>query len=134
MMALTWDFGGALGGTRTPNLLIRRNGHIVQDCPSSVVGWVDIPELSMCVGRRPAAWLQSWRNAADPVAVTVAVSGWSWSPSPGSPRRCDSTLFCPDPSPEPDSCRTIRQPGSVKGRRSRSRSDAKGALDRFRLS
>ena len=22
-MALTWDFGGALGGTRTPNLLIR---------------------------------------------------------------------------------------------------------------
>jgi hypothetical protein len=40
---------------------------------------------------------------------------------------------CSDPSPEPDSCQTSRQPGSVQGWRSRSRSDAAGALDRFRL-
>jgi hypothetical protein len=38
----------ALGGTRTPNLLIRRSGQVVQDRPSSVVGWVDIPGLSAC--------------------------------------------------------------------------------------
>jgi hypothetical protein len=43
---LTCGYGGALGGTRTPNLLIRRSGHIVQDRPSPVVGWADIPELS----------------------------------------------------------------------------------------
>ena len=61
---------GALGGTRTPNLLIRRSGHIVQDRPSPVVGWADIPELSTCVGCCSAAWLQCWlqsrRNGADP--------------------------------------------------------------------
>jgi hypothetical protein len=61
---------GALGGTRTPNLLIRRSGQVVQDRPSPVVGWADIPGLSMCVGRRPAAWQQCWqqsrRNGADP--------------------------------------------------------------------
>jgi hypothetical protein len=61
---------GALGGTRTPDLLIRRSGQVVQDRPSPVVGWADIPELSTCVGRRPAAWLQSWLqsrwNGADP--------------------------------------------------------------------
>src|SRR6185312_10251642 len=61
---------GALGGTRTPNLLIRRSGHIVQDRPSPVVGWADIPELSTCVGCCSAAWLQSWlqsrRRGADP--------------------------------------------------------------------
>jgi hypothetical protein len=43
-----------------PSLLIRRRGQIVQDRPSSVVGWADIPELSTCAGRCPAAWLQSW--------------------------------------------------------------------------
>ena len=41
-------------------------------------------------------------------------------------------LACPAPSPEPDCCRTVRQAGSVQGRRSRSRSDAGGALDGFR--
>jgi anti-sigma B factor antagonist len=51
---------GALGGTRTPNLQIRRSEQVVQDRPSPVVGWADIPELSTCVGRRPAAWLQHW--------------------------------------------------------------------------
>jgi hypothetical protein len=60
----------ALGGTRTLNLLIRRSGHIVQDRPSPVMGWVDIPELSTCVGSCSEAWLQSWlqsrRNGADP--------------------------------------------------------------------
>ncbi len=68
--AVTCGFGGALGGTRTPNLLIRRSGQVVQDRPSPVVGWAGIPELSIRVGRRPAAWLQPWlqarRNGADP--------------------------------------------------------------------
>ena len=58
--------------------------------------------------------------AAVAVAVTVAVSRWSWSPSPMSTRRRDRSLSCPGPSPEPDCCRTVRQTGSVKGRRSRS--------------
>ena len=52
------------------DLLIRRSGHVVQDRPSPVVGWADIPELSTCVGCCSAAWLQSWlqsrRNSADP--------------------------------------------------------------------
>ena len=41
----------------------------MQDRPSMVVGWADIPELSTCVGCCSAAWLQSWlqsrRNGAD---------------------------------------------------------------------
>ena len=44
---------------------------------------------------------------------------------------------CPDPSPEPDSCRTIRQTGSVRAAQpiqKGSRSDAAGVLDRLRLS
>jgi hypothetical protein len=49
---------GALGGTRTPNLLMRRSGQALQDRPSRSVRWADIPELSTCVGRRPAAWQQ----------------------------------------------------------------------------
>jgi hypothetical protein len=52
------------------NLQIRRSGQVVQDRPSMVVGWPDIPELSTCVGCCSAAWLQSWlqsrRNGADP--------------------------------------------------------------------
>jgi len=46
--------------------LIRRSGHVVQDRPSMVVGWADIPELSTCVGCCSAAWLQSRRNGTDP--------------------------------------------------------------------
>jgi hypothetical protein len=50
--------------------LIRRSGQVVQDRPSPVVGWADIPELSTCVGCRPAAWLQCWLQSrhygADP--------------------------------------------------------------------
>ncbi len=72
---LTCDFSGALGGTRTPNLLIRRSGQVVQGRPSPVVGWADITELSRCVGCCSAAWLQSWlqsrRNGADPPALVV---------------------------------------------------------------
>ena len=65
---------GALGGTRTPNLLIRRSGQVVQDRPPPVVGWADIPGLSTCVGRRPMAWLQSWlqspQNGANGTTIT----------------------------------------------------------------
>ena len=55
-----WRVRRALGGTRTPSLLIRRSGQVVQDGPSPVVGWAGIPELSTCVGCCSAAWLQSW--------------------------------------------------------------------------
>jgi hypothetical protein len=61
---------GALGGTRTPNLLIRRSGQAVQDRPLRSVRWADIPQLSVRDRCCPAAWLQSWlqspRNGADP--------------------------------------------------------------------
>src|SRR5208283_4835482 len=59
--ALACDFISALGGTQTPNLLIRRSGHIVQDRPSPVVGWADIPQLSARDASCPAAWQQCWQ-------------------------------------------------------------------------
>src|SRR5262249_8462592 len=58
--APAWGNMSALEGTRTPNLLIRRSGQVVQDRPPWSVRWADIPELYTCVGRRPVAWLQSW--------------------------------------------------------------------------
>jgi hypothetical protein len=61
---------GALGGTRTPNLLIRRSGHIVQDRPLRSLRWADIPQLSAWDAPCPAAWQQCWlqsrRHGADP--------------------------------------------------------------------
>jgi hypothetical protein len=51
------------------------------------------------------------------VAITRPVSGNPAAPDPVS-----------GPSPEPDSCRTIRQTGSVRGRRSRSRVTPKAPL------
>src|ERR1700722_943117 len=65
-VALTCGLSSALGGTRTPNLLNRRRGQVVQERPSPVVDWADIPGLSTCVGCCSAAWLQSRRNGADP--------------------------------------------------------------------
>jgi hypothetical protein len=46
--------------------LIRRRGQVVQDRPSMVVGWADIPELSARVECCSAPWLQLRRNDADP--------------------------------------------------------------------
>ena len=43
---VTWGNGGALGGTRTPNLLIRRHGRTVQNRPGVALCWGDIPGLS----------------------------------------------------------------------------------------
>ena len=61
---------GALGGTRTPNLLIRRSGHIVQDRPLRSLRWADIPLMSAWDAPCPAAWQQCWlqsrRPGADP--------------------------------------------------------------------
>jgi hypothetical protein len=45
----------------------------------------------------------------------------------------DRAVSCPDHSAESDCCRACRQTGSVQGRPSRSRSDAGGAPDGFRL-
>jgi hypothetical protein len=47
-----------------------------------------------------------------------SVTPWSSPPSPGLlPADLAAPRSVPGPSPEPDSCRTIRQPGSVRGRR-----------------
>ncbi len=54
---------GALGGTRTPNLQIRRSRHVVQDHPSPSVRWADIPESSLRVRRCLAAWQQNWQQS-----------------------------------------------------------------------
>ena len=61
---LTCGDCGALGGTRTPNLLIRRSGHIVQNRPVPVMCWADVPGLSARDGRCPAAWQQYWQQSA----------------------------------------------------------------------
>ena len=42
--------------------LIRRSGQVVQDRPSPVVRWADIPHLSPRVSRCPVAWQQYWQQ------------------------------------------------------------------------
>ena len=67
------ELGSALGGTRTPNLLIRRLRHIVQGHPLWSVRWADIPHLSTSdkvvqrLGSRLAA-VTSHENVSDPSA------------------------------------------------------------------
>jgi hypothetical protein len=63
----------------------------------------------------------SWPDDSVAPLVPAAISG----PASGE---ADAPCAIPGPSPEPDSCRTIRQPGSVKGRRSRSRVTPKAPL------
>jgi hypothetical protein len=70
---LTCGYGGALGGTRTPNLLIRRSGQVVQDRPSPVVRWADVPQLSACVSRCPPPWQQYWQQPQEPETHTRSV-------------------------------------------------------------
>ena len=72
---LTCGYGGALGGTRTPNLLIRRSGQVVQDRPSPVVRWADVPQLSACVSRCPPPWQQYWQQLQEPETHTRSVQG-----------------------------------------------------------
>ena len=52
----------ALGGTRTPSLLIRRSGRIVQGRPTWSVRWGDLPQLSMPGRRCPPSWQQCWQQ------------------------------------------------------------------------
>jgi|SRR5215475_8451892 len=59
---LTCGFAGALGGTRTPSLLIRSLGRTVQICPGVAVLWGDVPGLSSFVGGWPRSWQQSWQQ------------------------------------------------------------------------
>ena len=54
---------GALGGNRTPNLLIRRSGRVVQNRPLRSARWADIPQLSARGGCCPAAWQQYWQQS-----------------------------------------------------------------------
>jgi hypothetical protein len=75
------------------------------------------------IARRPpakAGHIPSWRGSCEryPLSLVAADSGWQLLllspllsaagpvPLPGVSRRCDRTLSCPGPSPEPDSCRT----------------------------
>jgi hypothetical protein len=89
--ATTWDSVGALGGTRTPSLLIRRLRQVVHDRTSPSVRWADIPELSAQDRGCPPAWQQYWqqsrrngshpRPSADwrsalPVRVIGSERGW----------------------------------------------------------
>jgi hypothetical protein len=87
---------GALGGTRTPNLLIRRSGHIVQGRPSRLVCWADIPPLSASVGCCLAAWQQCWQQTARARMMELnrissagqgVPIGSSWISAPLGPRR-----------------------------------------------
>ena len=79
---------------------------------------------------RPGSW-----------ATTITYSGWRRPDGWLVVRRCRTSgvllaggavAALPDEGLHPDCCRTFGTPGSVKGRRSRSRSDAAGALDGFR--
>ena len=82
--------GGALGGTRTPNLLIR----------SSMCGRPDRFRSVRDLGRVPArcSWPSGIPQGRSPRWLPVLVT---------SGRSCTYvTLPCPVPSPEPDSCRT----------------------------
>ena len=53
---------GTLGGTRTPNLLIRRHGRTVQDRPMLATCWADSPGLSSGVGSWLWPWQQFWQQ------------------------------------------------------------------------
>ncbi len=53
------DLAGRLGGTRTPNLLIRRTGRAVRCCPSSAFTWGAVLRLSLGVRNRLPRWQQS---------------------------------------------------------------------------
>jgi hypothetical protein len=96
---VTCGFGGALGGTRTPNLLIRRSRQVVQDCLLRSVRWADIPQLSTRNRCCPAAWQQSrrvgldprpsasqaahipsWRGSRERSALSLVAASCHWSP------------------------------------------------------
>jgi hypothetical protein len=68
---------GALGGTRTPNLLIRRLRQVVQDRPLRSVRWADIPQLSARNRCCPVAWQQYWQQVRSipRLFILVAPSG-----------------------------------------------------------
>ena len=53
VMTLNWGFGSALGGTRTPNLLIRRSMQPVRPVRQNPYPQVSVRELS-----RPSAWVR----------------------------------------------------------------------------
>jgi len=85
---MTWENSGALGGTRTPSLLIRRLRQVVQDCPGVAGCWADIPGLSSCVRNWPWAWQRFWQQS-QPLVSTLGVSGGGFCSS-GSSRTISS--------------------------------------------
>ena len=62
--ALTCDYAGALGGTRTPNLLIRSFGQVVQGCLLLSALWIDVPGLSAHDRCRLTPWQQCWQQSS----------------------------------------------------------------------
>jgi hypothetical protein len=98
---LTCGYGGALGGTRTPNLLIRSHPYRHPDPFRSVR---DLGRAAAAVHVSPENWkvVRPWLPAWLPLAhdgwhlgalVLVTISGF--------PRRRDRALPCPDPPPNP---------------------------------
>jgi hypothetical protein len=75
MWPLTCGLSSALGGTRTPNLLIRRSGQAVQDSPPLAVYWIDVPCLSACARRCPACWQQVWQQSPRFLVIGHALQG-----------------------------------------------------------
>src|SRR5262249_44671309 len=55
---------GALGGTRTPNLLIRRIGQLVHGCLLTLVASAVVPLLMPRDDRRRPGWQQYWQQGA----------------------------------------------------------------------
>ena len=75
-----------------PDLLIRRNGRIVQDRPLRSLRWADIPQLSAWDAPCPAAWQQCWQQSRRPGAdPDRLLSGRTYAQLPwivGSVVRC----------------------------------------------
>jgi hypothetical protein len=72
-VALAWDDIGALGGTRTPDLLIRSSGQVVQGRPVVSALWTDVPGLSSRADSWLWSWQQSWQQLAHhPLPLRVA--------------------------------------------------------------
>jgi hypothetical protein len=55
--------GGVAVTSAVSDHLLRRSGHIVQDCLLRSLCWADIPRLSAWDASCPAAWQQCWQQS-----------------------------------------------------------------------
>jgi len=122
-----------------PAGLGRRNDHQIRSYPCALPdSFRSVRDLGFVAARRSSvrrtgrSFVCVAPSMAPGCTSSPASSPWC-SSSPAGRLRCGLALSCSGPSPVPDCSRTARQTGSVQGRRCRSRSDARGALDRFWL-